>query len=314
VVPEVLVSTDQFAGVYRFGTIRAASPVPLVQLPLDDGPPDVVIRLVPELRTLPALEWSASWPSDEAPEETIGLVRDEIWLLRPGLMAAKLDLSARSITVHTALRPTSETLAHVIGDYAVPHYLGCQGTLVLHGSAVARQGRAVAIVGESGAGKSTLAARLVHRGFDIMADDATVIDPLRPPTLVATSQLSRLLADTVGLLNIPEEHVGGLVASEGTKRYVSHDGPAVEPASLTAMLLLHPSSDFGKGPTPMKLADATEQLVWLSYGLLAPHSHRDVFLRAAELAACVPMQAVGRPQEDHEVDDLVNYLEHHYRL
>ena len=43
--------------------------------------------------------------------------------------------------------------------------------LPLHGSAIAIEGKAYAIVGESGAGKSTLAASLLTRGYKLLSDD-----------------------------------------------------------------------------------------------------------------------------------------------
>lgn len=44
-------------------------------------------------------------------------------------------------------------------------------TLALHGSAIAINGKAYAIVGDSGAGKSTLAASFVANGYKILSDD-----------------------------------------------------------------------------------------------------------------------------------------------
>lgn len=41
----------------------------------------------------------------------------------------------------------------------------------LHGSAIAIDGRAYAIVGHSGAGKSTLASAFLEKGFDLLTDD-----------------------------------------------------------------------------------------------------------------------------------------------
>jgi hypothetical protein len=43
--------------------------------------------------------------------------------------------------------------------------------LPLHGSAIAIDGKAYAIVGDSGAGKSTLASALLKRGFQLISDD-----------------------------------------------------------------------------------------------------------------------------------------------
>jgi len=45
----------------------------------------------------------------------------------------------------------------------------------LHASTVAREGRAVLIIGPSGSGKSDLALRMLDRGFALVADDQTIV-------------------------------------------------------------------------------------------------------------------------------------------
>lgn len=50
-----------------------------------------------------------------------------------------------------------------------------RGTVCLHASSVAVDGRAVAFVGPPGAGKSTTAAALAKRGHPVLADDVTAI-------------------------------------------------------------------------------------------------------------------------------------------
>lgn len=54
-----------------------------------------------------------------------------------------------------------------------PYFLQSLGEEVLHASAVAKNGRAIALAGRSGAGKSTLAAYLSTVGALLRADDAT---------------------------------------------------------------------------------------------------------------------------------------------
>ncbi|MEH6945324.1 aldolase [Bacillus sp. JJ722] len=46
-----------------------------------------------------------------------------------------------------------------------------RGILPLHGSAIAIEGKAYAIVGDSGAGKSTLASAFLKRGYKLLSDD-----------------------------------------------------------------------------------------------------------------------------------------------
>lgn len=92
------------------------------------------------------------------------------------------------------LRPS----VHIGGDFIVPDALplplsmgllaaemgmnlqvalGWRRHLLLHASAVARDGRAVIMSGESGSGKSTLAALLGEGVWRLMGDEFTLIDP-----------------------------------------------------------------------------------------------------------------------------------------
>ena len=47
--------------------------------------------------------------------------------------------------------------------------------LPLHGSAIAIEGKAYAIVGDSGAGKSTLASAFLNRGYQLLTDDVIAV-------------------------------------------------------------------------------------------------------------------------------------------
>jgi HprK-related kinase A len=92
------------------------------------------------------------------------------------------------------LRPS----VHIGGDFVVPDALplplsmgllaaemgmnlqvalGWRRHMLLHASAVARDGRAVIMSGESGSGKSTLAALLGEGDWRLMGDEFTLIDP-----------------------------------------------------------------------------------------------------------------------------------------
>ena len=92
------------------------------------------------------------------------------------------------------LRPS----VHIGGDFIVPDALplplsmgllaaemgmnlqvalGWRRHMLLHASAVARDGRALIMSGESGSGKSTLAALLGESDWRLMGDEFTLIDP-----------------------------------------------------------------------------------------------------------------------------------------
>jgi hypothetical protein len=59
-----------------------------------------------------------------------------------------------------------------VGFSAIIHQ---RGLLPLHASSLVKEGKALLICGESGAGKSTTAAALLQQGFQLLADDITVI-------------------------------------------------------------------------------------------------------------------------------------------
>jgi hypothetical protein len=71
--------------------------------------------------------------------------------------------------------PLNEYKEDVIRLYLLGSCMGAilmqRGILPLHGSAVAINGKAYAIVGESGAGKSTLASAFLQKGYQLLTDD-----------------------------------------------------------------------------------------------------------------------------------------------
>lgn len=76
---------------------------------------------------------------------------------------------------HILVSPYEDTDEDEIRLYILGTCMGAilmqRKILPLHGSAVAIDGKAYAIVGESGAGKSTLASAFINRGFHLISDD-----------------------------------------------------------------------------------------------------------------------------------------------
>ena len=70
-------------------------------------------------------------------------------------------------------------------SFALTALLRQRGFLVLHGSALARDGHAVAFLGSSRSGKSTIAGMLLSRGYQLLADDMVAI----PCTETTTHEL-----------------------------------------------------------------------------------------------------------------------------
>ncbi len=79
-----------------------------------------------------------------------------------------------------------------------------RGLLVLHGSVVRIQNRAVAFLGHSGAGKSSAAAACCRQGHELLADDIVVVS-LSDQKALAQPGFPRLKVhvETAGALDIP---------------------------------------------------------------------------------------------------------------
>ncbi len=68
-----------------------------------------------------------------------------------------------------------ETLRHLFLDQVLPLMMAARGETVLHGSAVAFEGKAVVFLGSSGAGKSTIAVKLASLGYPLLTDDCLLL-------------------------------------------------------------------------------------------------------------------------------------------
>jgi len=82
----------------------------------------------------------------------------------------------------------------------------CMGALLiqnniipLHGSAIAIDGKAYAIIGESGAGKSTLATALLSKGFQLLTDDviAVTVSETNVPYVIPSYPQQKLWLETL---------------------------------------------------------------------------------------------------------------------
>jgi hypothetical protein len=73
--------------------------------------------------------------------------------------------------------PTAEAAVRAVEFLAVNGLVESPEATTLHAALVARGDRGIAILGSPRAGKSTLATALWQRGFGLLGDDVTVVDP-----------------------------------------------------------------------------------------------------------------------------------------
>ncbi|KPP94414.1 hypothetical protein SAMN04515621_1781 [Erythrobacter sp. HL-111] len=124
----------------------------------------------------------APTPPEESPARTlpssVQRLGESFCLSFAGLARFLIDLAKQEITVFdVAAEATPSDLEHFLHDHVVPRILAEQGSVVLHGSAVAIGGRLAIFLGNTGAGKSTLAASLHEAGHPLLGDDAVVVAP-----------------------------------------------------------------------------------------------------------------------------------------
>ncbi|MCW0197499.1 HprK-related kinase A [Sphingopyxis sp.] len=153
--------------------------------------------------------------------------------------------------------------------------LGWRRHLLLHASAVARDGRAVIMSGESGSGKSTLAALLGEDGWRLMGDEFTLIDPAGGDALAfprAVSLKNAAIAEVAA--RVDTARLGPLLAGtpKGDIRHLIPRADAIaamhEPARPA--LLLFPRfggeaaiEPMGEGEAFVRLTEASTNYVAL---------------------------------------------------
>lgn len=134
----------------------------VIELPVSriEGRSDVLIRLgsvAPRGR----LVWQIGDPMP------ISCYRDERWtiFIWPGVRFA---ISSDKVVVDAQnLELAAHLLLHVIWSIVLDE----RGQASLHGSAVERNGQAIAVLGQSGSGKSTAVLALLDRGWRLLSDD-----------------------------------------------------------------------------------------------------------------------------------------------
>lgn len=116
-----------------------------------------------------------------------------------------------------------------------------QSALVLHGSAVAFGGRAIAFLAPKFHGKSTLAAALVERGARLLADDLVVLSSTDPFTMLPSVPVVQLWEDSARILppssrSGPDRQVGAKMQ----RRWNDAHEVTMAPPLLAAIYLLAP--------------------------------------------------------------------------
>ena len=191
-----------------------------------------------------------------------------------------------------------------------------RGLLVLHASAVAFNGDAVAFLGASGWGKSTLAATLYARGHPLVADDLVAVDlggRENPIVLPGFPQLKLLPEAAAASLGDDAELLPRLASGFDKRSHRAANEFSDRPLPLRRMYLL------GRGPCleieALQPQQVIKHLICQSYlSLVFKQSLQGViasahFLQCASLAGKVPLYWLKRQPSLATLPDLTMLVE-----
>lgn len=176
--------------------------------------------------------------------------------------------------------------------------LGQRRYLLLHASAVERDGRALLMTGHSGAGKSTLAALLGERGWRLMGDEFALLDP-ETGLLHAFPRLVSLKNEAIAQMEgeASAERFGPLLTDtpKGAIRHLRPNARAIAEMGVPARpaLILFPRYGFETADRPMGASEIFVRLTQASTNYVALGER--AFDSLSRLVRRVPARAIDYP-------------------
>ena len=162
---------------YRIFDILIDSNIPLPELPeVTKGTARILFQLSGQRPYNGSFDWRHHWRfSDGTVCISVARTGKGYCLRFPGLADFSTGDVEADIVCHPCDDIPDETIRHLLLDQVIPRLLAHEGNTILHASAVAIDGRAIAFAGETGMGKSTLAASLHARGHPVLSDDSLLL-------------------------------------------------------------------------------------------------------------------------------------------
>lgn len=191
-----------------------------------------------------------------------------------------------------------------------------RGFLVLHASAIAVNGQAVAFVGEKGQGKSTTAVTLYNRGHLLIADDVVAIDMQNPqtPYVVPGFPQFKLWSDTVSsILGDEPETLPQLHPKLDKRSHRISERFSDSPVPLKQVYVLTGGTSLSS--QLLSSQDAMVQLITHSYisrfddQLLQGEAGFTHFHQCASLINHIPICFLERPRSLSLLDEVAHLVE-----
>jgi len=241
----------------------------------------------------------------------------EIFLLRVPRLARFRITAGRDIAVEIEPGVSDHDAAGFVLGSAFGILLHQRGALALHGAAVAKDGRAVAICGASGAGKSTLAAALCRGGCAFVTDDICVVDldaSGRPLVLPDGRQL-KLWQESIDRLDLAQLRGEG-VRESIQKYYIDPSGARAQPSPLSAIYVLREQRPpLKSGIESLALPDAIRTLDYEAYRPVLRAKigrKREMLTHAAMVLSHAKMFLLVRPRGFEHLQETVATVQVHW--
>lgn len=190
-----------------------------------------------------------------------------------------------------------------------------RGLLVLHGSAIKVDGKAVAFVGQSGSGKSTTAASLCTKGYTFVADDLIAIDANgnRPVVYPAFPQI-KLWPDVAELLGYDLSTMPYVIHTENKRSadLTSDFSPDTVPLGRIYILKMHEAIKIER----LGHQESMIEMVRNSYAvksLNAGANLRSHFSQCSKVAEYITICRLERPFDLKNLDGLTHAIEYDLR-
>lgn len=170
-------------------------------------------------------------------------VRPGAYLLELGDIAKYYVFDGREIVIDPVAGCPEELIRLYLFSQCLGTLLHQRGRLILHASAIDIGQGAVVFLGQSGAGKSTLAAGFLEKGYQLLADDLSVISvsPNQQVQVFPALAQVRLWSDVLQQLDY-DRHTMRKVWNKEDK-YTRHitENMARRPSQLCAIYQLEPA-------------------------------------------------------------------------
>lgn len=270
------------------------------------APADVRVRLGPVAWRPPAGNHSEGYVCGD--ERAAYIYVDEV-----GAFEVR---DGRDITIDPAPGATDDYLRVFLLGGALGLLLHQRGMLVLHASAVAAYGGAVAFVGNSGEGKSTTAAALHARGHAMLADDMVALGmrgrvPLMPPGFPRL----KVWPEVASALGLAMAELHEFNADDERRDWRSAGTFSTAALPLGRIYVLE-TADDGEAPSIERLSaqDGFAALIQYSYavGLLGQSGSTPAYLRqCVALVSSTPMFVLRRERRLADLSAIAGLIDAH---